>query len=266
MTAPSLLDALAPVHWPTFVLVSGRVVGLLLVAPLWSMTGIPSSIRGAMAVALAFALLPAVPATALPADYPAYPVVLAAELLVGLGIGLTGAMLMHGVALAGEVASLQMGLNLGQAFSPMTESGGPGVGDLKSLMALAVFVTLGGHLMLLRALAASFDAIPAGAGIDLAGGATALVRLAATVFATAVQVAAPLIIALLLANLAFAILGRAVPQLSAMAIAFPVTITLGLVALGAALPFMARTVARATEQTESRAGWVIEAFRPDGGR
>ena len=56
------------------------------------------------------------------------------------------------------------------------------------------------------------------------------------------------------------------PQLSAMAIAFPVTITLGLVALGAALPFMARTMARATELTESRAGWVIEAFRPDGGR
>ena len=64
-------------------------------------------------------------------------------------------------------------------------------------------------------------------------GGRAVASLAGTVFAVAVRAAAPIIAALLLANLGLAILSKAVPQLNAMAVGFPITIGLGLVVLGA---------------------------------
>ena len=41
MTAPGLLDLVGVQDMPAFVLVSARVSGLFLAAPLWSMAGMP---------------------------------------------------------------------------------------------------------------------------------------------------------------------------------------------------------------------------------
>ncbi len=266
MTTDGLVELLAPVAWPTFVLVSARVVGLMLVAPLWSMAGIPATIRGAIAVALSLALVPTVRPVTLPPDFVAWPFPLAGELVLGLAIGLTGAFLMHGVALAGEVASLQIGLNLGQAISPMAEVGAEGLGELKSLAVLALFVTLGGHLALVRGLGESLQAIPPGTALDLPRGARAMVDMAGGVFATAVRAAAPLMVALLLANLGLAILARAVPQMSAMTVSFPITAAVGFVVFGASLPFLGRMVAGWTGGLDGRLAAVLAAFAPAAGR
>ena len=58
MSTPGLLELVGIQDWPAFVLVSARVAGLFLVAPLWSMVGLPKSIRGAVAVLLSVVLLP----------------------------------------------------------------------------------------------------------------------------------------------------------------------------------------------------------------
>lgn len=262
MTPLGFLDVVQPAWWPTFVLVSARVVGLLLVAPLWAMTGVPSSVRSALAVVLSVGLLPSVPRATLPADFLALPIPLATELLLGLAIGLVGAVFMQGVAMAGEVVMLQMGLNLGQSLAPMVEVGASGVGELKSLLALTIYATLGGHLVLLAAVQGSFGAIPPGGAIDMTAGAHAVITLAGTVFSTAVRAAAPIMVALLLVNLALAILNRAVPQLNGMAIAFPITTGIGLVLLGAALPFFARYVGDWTGGMGATAASVVRAFTP----
>lgn len=262
MTSPSILDSLAPVHWTSLVLISGRVVGLMLVAPLWSLEALPTSVRGALVVALSALLLPLVPVQPLPPDLLGLPVPVASELLLGLAIGLTGAVFMHGVAMAGEVAALQMGLNLGPALTPAAEGSVSGVGELMSSMALVLYATIGGHLALLAALAASFHAIPAGGLLNYAEGGHAVVSLAATVFSTAVRVVAPIMVALLLANLGLAILSRAVPQLNAMAVAFPVTIGIGLIVLGGSLPYLGQYIGTWTHSLDGAAMTMVRAFTP----
>ncbi len=236
MNELSLAQALAPANWPTLVIVSGRVVGLMLAAPLWSLAGVPRSARSAMAVVFTLVVLPSATATQLPSDHLGLVFPLASELALGLAIGLVGAVFMAGVGMAGEVAALQMGLNLGPALSPMAEGTVTGVGELKNLLALTLYVTLGGHLMLLSGVAGSFQVIPPGGMLAWDAGLRLVVDLGAAIFVTAVQVAAPVMVALLLANLALAILSKAVPQLNAMAVAFPITIGLGLLVLGASLP------------------------------
>lgn len=266
MTAPSILNVLAPTDWPTLVLVTARVVGLVMIAPLWALAEVPTTVRGAMVVVMSLALLPTVHGQPLPSDVMGLPLPLAAELLLGLAIGLTGAVFMYGISLAGEVAALQMGLNLGPALNPMAEGSVSGVGELKSMFAMVTYVGVGGHLALITALAASFHSIPPGGAIDLANGSHAVVALGATVFTTALRAAAPLIAALMLANFALAILSRAVPQLNAMAVAFPITIGLGLVVFGASLPYTGQFIDQWAHGVGRSAATMVQAFTPAGAR
>jgi|KBSSwiStaDraftv2_1062776.scaffolds.fasta_scaffold16178_5 flagellar biosynthesis protein FliR len=258
MMSASLIDALQPIRWPTLALVSARTAGLVMVAPLWSLSAIPASLRGGIAMLLAFVILPSVPTALDPADGT---LVLAAggELLVGLALGLSAAVFTHGLTVAAEVVSLQMGLSLGAALNPAADLGSPGIGELKMLLGLAVYTGLGGHLMLVSALARSFESLPPGTAPDLAGG-SAVVALLGTVFDVAIRAAAPAMVALLLANIALALLNRAVPQLNTMMVAMPVTIAVGLLALGASLPTLTGWAAGWTSGIGARADLVIRSF------
>ena len=266
MNGLSLVQALAPAHWPTLALVSGRMVGLMLAAPLWSFAGMPRSIRGAMIIVFTVTVLPTVHETPLPPDYMGLVLPIASELLLGLAIGLVGAVFTAGMGLAGEVATLQMGLNLGPSFSPMSDASVTGLGDLKTMLAIAIYATLGGHLILLGGVAESLQTIPPGTALDFGEGGRAVVALGGTVFSVAVRAAAPIIAALLLANLGLAILSRAVPQLNAMAVGFPITIGLGFLVFGASLPYTGPFIGRWVGGVHASVGGIVQAFSLPAGR
>lgn len=262
MNPSSLVDALAPIHWATFVLISARVAGLMMVAPLWSMTAVPSKIRGAMAIVISLALLPTVQRAPALDETIGLVVPLAGELLLGIAIGLTAAVFVHGVSVAAEVVSLQMGISLGVALGGMADVGSPGVGQLEGQFTLIVYVTVGGHLALLAALAHSLQTLPPGAPIALQEGGRALVALAGGVFTVAVQVAAPMMVALLVTNLALAVLNRAVPQLNTMMVAVPVTVAVGFIAIGATLPYATTMLGSWASGIGGTAERMVQSFTP----
>jgi flagellar biosynthesis protein FliR len=258
---PDLLgQMLAPGRWPAFVLVSARLSGLMLTAPLWSMTNLPRLARAAITVLLAVMLLPSVPATRLPDEMLALPLPLALELVVGLVIGLTAAILVQGVALAGEVISLQMGLSLAPQLAPMPDLQVSGVGLILSNLVVLIYVGIGGHLMLLRGLADSLRTLPPGLPMDLAGGRDAAVAVGG-MFRCAVSAAAPVMVTLLIAEVTIALLSRAVPQINAMMISFPVSIGVGLVMTGAALPFVAASIEGWMHQLPGSVDALVGALR-----
>jgi flagellar biosynthetic protein FliR len=236
---PDLLgQVLAPGRWPAFVLVSARLSGLMITGPLWSMTNLPGRARAAITVLLSIVLLPSVPATKLPDELLALPLPFALEMVVGIVIGLTAAILVQGVAMAGEIISLQMGLSLAPQLAPIPDLQVSVVGLILSNLVVLLYVGIGGHLMLLRGLADSLQTLPPGLPMDLTGGRDAALAVGA-VFRCALSAAAPVMVTLLLAEISVALLSRAVPQINAMMISFPIAIGVGLIMTGAALPFLA---------------------------
>lgn len=251
-----------PELWPTFVLITARLSGLMLAAPLWSMSTLPRAARAAIIVTLGVLLLPLAPRAPAPEQVLDLPLPIAMELVVGIVIGLTAAVIVQGVALAGEVISMQMGLSLSHALAPMPEAQLPDVGQIKSFLALLIYVSLGGHLMLLRGLADSLRVLPPGMPMDLAAGGRSAAAMAGTLYSCAVRAAAPVMVTLLLANVALAILGRAVPQVNAMLVSFPFTIGIGLVMLGAALPIVAWVICGWMQGLPATVTGVVAGFRP----
>jgi flagellar biosynthetic protein FliR len=258
----SWLAVLEPARWPLLALISARVIGLLLIAPVWSLRPVPVRVRGAAAVVFSAGLLP-VAIRVTPVAGPEAPLLaLATEFLLGLTIGLAAGIFLYGLSVAAEVVGLQMGLSLGAAFGGLTDMGAPGIGQIYQQFALGIFVVLGGPVLLISGLAESLILIPPGTAIDFASGARATVALAGDVFRVAVHVVGPVMVTLLVTNLALAVLNRAVPQLNTMMVAVPVTVAVGLVAIGATLPLAAGVVshwARGTADTSVR---VIRPFVP----
>lgn len=239
-----LIEFLRPVHWPLFALVSARVVGVLIVAPLWSMQAIPARVRGAAAVVISLMLLPAAAAAPIDLTGPLPLLSLPIEFLVGVAIGLTAAFFVLGLTVAAEVVSLQMGLSLGAALGGMTDIGTPGIGQFYGQSALVIFAALGGPLLVVAAIGGSIAALPPGSVMNGSEGARTLLAMSGSVFSSAVRVAAPVMVALLVVNLSLAVLNRAVPQLNTMMVAVPITIAVGLLAIGATLLLFGGEVAR----------------------
>jgi flagellar biosynthetic protein FliR len=105
------------------------------------------------------------------------------------------------------------------------------------ILALLMFLSINGHLMILSVLTQSFQALPIGV---LPGSASwsNLANAGTIVFASGLLLSLPIAVALLITNTAVGILGRVSPQLNLIVIGFPVTIALGFAALYVCLPYL----------------------------
>lgn len=241
MVVAPVFDPLAPGSAAALVLVGARVSGVVLIAPVLSSTVVPRLVKVALTVILTVLLQPVVlPLVAAPAlTIPA----VVAELLLGLTVGLGAALIVAAAEMAGDVMAVQIGLSGSAILDPLDTTQIPVLGVLCRLFAATLLLTLDLHHHMLGALADTFEAVPPGAPVSLAGGLGELARLGSGLFALGVRFAAPVIAVVLIANVALAILTRAAPQINLLSVSFPVQIALGLFTLSATLPAMGRTLA-----------------------
>jgi flagellar biosynthetic protein FliR len=107
-----------------------------------------------------------------------------------------------------------------------------------SLLATMVFLSLNGHLLLLQVMAESFHSLPISAQPITTEGFHQLALWGAKVFSMGLQMSLPLLVALLITNLALGILTRAAPQLNLFGIGFSITMLAGFILIGFGLPYM----------------------------
>ncbi len=260
MSPTPLLSQLLPQGWPTVAMVSARVVGVMVVAPVWSMAAIPRLVRAAFAVLITLTMVPLVQRVELPDQPGSMPMLVGGEFLLGVTIGMSAALFLYGISIASEVVSVQMGLSIAGALSPMAADSPPGIGEFNSFMAMGIYLALGGHLFLISGLAGSFQSIAPGTAVDWVAGIGTFLTVTKAVFVTAVKAAAPIMVSLLLLNMALAILNRAVPQLNTMMVAFPITISAGILVLLSSVPFLAQLIAEWVAGLLQTVNAVVEAF------
>lgn len=237
----SEFDLLGPGSARSAVLCAARVSGLMIIAPVFSSTIVPRQVRVAILVVLTVLLQPvALAATGAGAQLTI--TALAAELLIGFGLGLGAALLIGAAEMAGDTVAVQVGLSGSAILDPLDTTQVPVLGVFARLFAVTLLLTLGLQHVMLQAVADSFQALPPGSGLSLSGGLAAMVKLGSRIFTLGVQFAAPVIAVALITTLAMAILGRAAAQLNLLTVSFPVQIAVGLFAFAAALPAIARTL------------------------
>jgi len=245
-----------PTLW---LLVLARVAGLVLAATVLGHLLVPVRVRVALAAILAAALVPAVGAAPFtpPADLWSLGGMLAAESALGVLLGLVAQFIFAGVQLGGQLAGIQMGFGIANLIDPQSHAQVTIIAQWQQLMTLLAFLVLDAHHLLIRALLESFRTAPPGAVGLAAAGVGRAIELAGSLFVLGARIAAPVLIVLLLTNGALGVLARTIPQLNVFVVGFPVNVGVGLLVLGASLPFTIRLLAaRFTELEPALAGLV----------
>lgn len=240
ISSAELNALIAGLLWPLT-----RILGLIASAPLFSNNSIPRRVKVAFGVVLAAIVAPTLPAlpTVDPMSLDGL-LILAQQLVVGLAMGFTMRIAFAAVEMAGEVTGLTMGLGFATFFDPHSQGRSSSINQFLSLLAIMLFLAANVHLMLLAVLVDSFHSLPIA---PLPIGAAGMQRLAewgGRIFSSGVQLALPMIAALLITNMALGILTRAAPQLNLFAIGFPVTLGIGFIVLALALPMLAAPIER----------------------
>jgi flagellar biosynthetic protein FliR len=147
-------------------------------------------------------------------------VLVGAEALIGLTMGLGVLLLFSSMHVAGQVISQMSGLQLADVFNPGFDTNVPVVSQLLFYVATAVFVIIGGHRRVMEALLDTFVWLPAGQGGMSRSVVEATTSLLAESFVLGIRGAAPAMVALLLATLILGLVSRTLPQLNVMALGF----------------------------------------------
>jgi flagellar biosynthetic protein FliR len=209
-----------------------RVLAVLVSAPPFNNEALTVTVRLLLGLAITFAISPLLPP--MPALDPASAaglLILAQQLVIGVGMGFAMRLVFTAVDLAGNVISLEMGLGFATAYDPQTAGQTAVISQFMGLLALLVFMAINGHLMVIATLTHSFTVLPIGAAHLTASSWWNLANAGAIVFSAGLLLALPVLVTLMIGNLALAILSRAAPQLNLMAIGFPLSIALGFAAL-----------------------------------
>jgi flagellar biosynthetic protein FliR len=253
-----VLSLLAGNELAGFILVLARVGPLFLIAPPFSSPMVPPRVRGIIAVGISIGLAPiALHGQHIPTDPFTLAALIVEGMLVGLGFAFSFAVLFAAVESAGSLADLGAGFSYGNLINPVSgEESGP-ITHMYSLVGIAIFFVIGGEAWVLRGLAHTFQLVPLTSAPRITTLFAGAEQVFSTVFTSAVEVAAPVLIALMITDVAFGVVSRVVPQLNVFAVGFPAKVAVALLLVGASMPFVAGWIAN---QMSSSVGAALGAL------
>ena len=221
-----------------FLLLLGRLSGLFLSAPIFSSRQIPGRVKVLVLVLLSATLSFAIPIkTAVTIDTPGvFLAALVMEIVVGATIGLVAYVIFAAIQLAGQLMDMQMGFGIVNVVDPVSGTQVPLMGNLTQTLALLMYLGFNGHHYLLQAIVQSYQMVPV-LGFQINNHFfELLMAIAVQMFVIAVKIAAPIIIAILVADIAMGFIARTVPQMNVFIVGLPLKILVGLLSLTIMMP------------------------------
>ncbi|HRK02588.1 MAG TPA: flagellar biosynthetic protein FliR [Oligoflexia bacterium] len=226
-----------------FVLV--RVSAIIALLPLFGDRTVPPTIKVLFSVAMSFVVFPTLWQSGLRfSDVKSQSTGLlvgavVSELFVGLLLGFFARWIFDAVRAAGYFMGTQMGFSMGSVLDPTTETQTIALAEFQYGLAALLFLAMDGHHVYVNSIMDSFRLIPLGELPVLSKGDTmirTLIDLTEKVLLLSVHLAAPVLIVMLLVNLAFGLVSRAVPQINMLVISFAANILVGLMIFAVSLP------------------------------
>jgi flagellar biosynthetic protein FliR len=233
---------------------------LVMAAPVFGGTYAPTPTRIGLAVLLTLLLSPLVAVPDI-ANIAGLAMVIVRELAIGFAIALAIRALVAGAELGGQLSGMQLMLSYGSVVSPQGGVRSNVIGNLYSNLTLLTFFIINGHHAFIRNLALSYRSLPIGAGGVDASLVQSVTEMLGVVFVFGFRLAAPLIVVMLVVELATGLLSRTAPMLNMMVIGTPIRLIVGLLVVAALVPVVPGLVARFATVVATLGVQAAGAFR-----
>ncbi len=253
-TIATLLRAIPPSHVYAFFLVLTRITPLFLLAPGFSSQMLVPRARTVIAMGLAFGLTPlAGHSQQIPTGLLALTGLAVENLLVGLILAYTISAVFGAVQAAGVFADAFSGFSIGQTVDPIDGNPGGSLTNLYTVIGLVIFLTIGGDAWTIRGISATFHAVPLTSSVAVRPLTGQAETAFGSLFIGAVEISAPLLLAIVISDIAFGMLSKVVPQLNVFAVGIPMKVSVALIVVAASLPFLGTWMTGALDQSVTAA-------------
>ncbi len=233
-------------HVPAFALVLFRLTGIFMVGPVFASQSIPARIKIFLALGLSFCVYPMLLEPTGMAGAPGYEAAqgvreiivsglslwtlvfaVGSELMIGVVIGFGASLPIFGVQVGARVIDQQMGLGLAQVFNPEIGDNSGILDQIYFIMAMMIFLVLGGHRVMMEVLVGTFRTVPLGGYVPDGHLLDLVIGLSTSMLDLAMRVAGPLLCLIFLETVAMGFVARTVPQMNILSIGFPLRIVVG---------------------------------------
>ncbi len=216
-----------------------RITALLFALPITGDPPTPVRTRIFLALAITFGIYATLPANWSPnisADILEIAAFTLREVLIGAAVGYVGRLAFDGLVMAASVVAYQMGFGTASLFMPDYNSQMDSYTALHRMIIMLIFLSLGLYQVFLAAISESFALIGGGTAHISPQFATIVIQLTSGIFLIALQLAAPVLLALMFTTAALGLVARTVPKMNAFVMSFPISFGVGLVIYIATIP------------------------------
>ncbi len=225
-----------------------RIGAALLAAPFFGAMGVPVQLRTGLAGTIAVMVCAWTPLQAPPALLSMSGLlIVAGEVLVGLALGFILQIMFAAPMIAAEVIGGTMGLSMAVSSDPASGGQSTVLGQFFYIVLILVFLSVGGHLHFLALVIDSYQAFPPGETWLGAERIEYIAGFGGQMFATAVAIALPVTLILLLVQFVTGVLSRSSPSLNLFALGLPAGVLAGIAALIVAAPLITDQMIDLTE-------------------
>ncbi len=228
---------ISDVAFVAFLLAAVRAGAWAAVSPPFNHQSIPLAARAGLTGALALGMTPWLSHQIGPSlfDTPALMAAIGTQLLAGIGLGVLVRILMSAVQSAGSSIDLFGGFSISMAYDPFGHAQAAIWGRFYDLLTVVLLFAIDGHVMLVQGFINSFRAVPLRAPA-LNHLAAAVLNAVSTSIVAAVEIAAPLVAVLFLAQVVMGMVSRAAPSMNILSLSFPFMILLTILLASATMP------------------------------
>ena len=221
----------------TFLWPFSRISAVLLVAPIFSSTLVTVRTRISLALLLTFLIYPLYDWPILDVTSGLGFVLFLQQVLIGVAIGIIMHFAFAAITSAGAFIATSMGLSMAVVADPVNGHQSPVLAQFLLVIATLVFLSIGGHLIIIEMMLDSFRLIPINEFYVNREMLWAILQWSSLIFSGAIMIALPAMVTMLLTNSAMGVISRAAPALNVFAVGFPASLFFGLVMIYLLIPF-----------------------------
>jgi flagellar biosynthetic protein FliR len=221
-----------------FVLIATRVLAVLATSPVIGLRNVPAQARLGLGLFTALILVPVLAKDGLPAGVDVSWTTLAGEAVVGALSGFAATVAYSAIAFGASLLDFQAGFSMAALYDQTFGSQGAMIERFYSAMAALLFFQTDAHHLVIQALVQLFAVVPLGTFTLARINPELLAQIAAGSFAVAIELVFPVMVALLLADIALGVLAKVAPQFGIFSIGLQLKVGLALLALVVTMPLL----------------------------